>query len=300
MPELPSVRLLLATWNGDRWLAELLASVATQEGVRVSTVASDDASTDGTPAILVAARDAGELTLLPTLAGRFGNANRNFLRLIRDTPVDDIEYFALADQDDLWLPGKLQRAVAVLRETGADAFSADVTAFWADGRRKRLVKSRPQRRYDHVFESAGPGCTFVLRRSAFLQLQRWVIDHFEALQHAKVHDWLIYAYAREHGWRWIIDDQPLMLYRQHERNEAGANLGWRAAAARWRSVRDGRFRRDVLAIGAAAGVDAGLCARVERLGWGDRLFLAAHVRQYRRSLLDCVLLAIVFLCMTRR
>ena len=106
--------------------------------------------------------------LLPTLLHRPGN-NRNFLRLIRDTPLEETQYFALSDQDDdVWLPQKLERAVNELSRTGADAHSSNATAFWGDGRKRILVKSNRQRRFDHLLGSAGPGCTFVFRRSAFV------------------------------------------------------------------------------------------------------------------------------------
>ena len=300
MSELPSVRVLLATFNGDRWLEEQIASLRAQAGVRVSVIASDDGSTDRTVAILEAAASPDTFVVLPKSATRFGNAHRNFMRLVRDAPLEDADWFAFSDQDDLWLPDKLRHAIGVLAATGADAYGADVTAFWPDGRRRLLVKSQPQRRFDHVFESAGPGCTFVFRRPAFIELQRWVSTHFEALQGVKVHDWLVYAYAREHGWRWIIDDVPLLLYRQHERNEAGANTGWRGALPRLRNVAQGRFRRDALAIGELVGVQAEVLDRLRRMAFADRLWLARHAREFRRSSRDAAVLALLFLAMPRR
>lgn len=289
----------MATYNGDRWLQEQLDSVTAQEGVSVSIVASDDASTDRTPSLLEAESRRGTLTILPPSPTRFGNANRNFMRLIRDVAVDEIEYFAFSDQDDIWLPDKLRRAVDVLSETGSDGYSSDVTAFWPDGRRKRLGKARPKRAFDHLFESGGPGCTFVLRRSAFVKLQAWVLANFDALQTVKVHDWLIYSYAREQGWKWTIDDRSTLLYRQHERNEAGANVGWNAARSRLAELLGGQYRRDVLAIGAATGSRAGPLTRLARLRPADRLYLAFHVGQYRRALRDRLVLAAAFLAVSR-
>jgi rhamnosyltransferase len=297
----PHVRVLLATYEGERWLGEQLASLVQQQGVRVSVVASDDASTDSTRALLeaAAARD-DDFSVLPDAAHRFGNAHRNFMRLIRDTPLDDADFFALCDQDDLWLPHKLARAVDRLRDGAFQAYSANCTAFWPDGRRKLLVKSQPQRRWDHLFESAGPGCSFVFTRAAFVELQRWVTTHREPLDAIKVHDWLIYAYAREHGWRWIIDDASLLLYRQHERNEAGANTGLRGAWPRLRNIAQGRFRRDALRIGAIVGVAPQVLDRLERLSPADRLWLVLHARQFRRAFKDVLALAAAFLVMPRR
>lgn len=295
--QFPPVCVLLATYNGEPWLGEQLASIASQSGVRVCIVASDDASTDNTLAQL--SRSPPELPVLqlPALPRRLGSANRNFLRLIRDTPLGTAQYFALADQDDVWLPKKLERAVSELLRTGADAYSSNVTAFWGNGREHVLVKSQPQRRFDHLFESAGPGCTFVFSRSAFMRLQEWVTARFEALQDLKVHDWLIYAHAREQGWRWLIDPQSHMRYRQHARNEVGANKGLRAALSRWKLVRNGRYRDDVLAVAAAVEDRSAVTRALKRLTLTDRLRLVMLARQCRRRAADALLLALFMLVM---
>lgn len=295
----PSVRVLLTTWNGERWLPEQLASIAAQEGVVVSVVASDDSSTDTTIDILAAAARPESFVVLPRLPQRFGNAHRNFMRVIRDAAPGDAEYFALSDQDDIWLPDKLARAVHVLQAAGADAYGANVTAFWPDGRRRQVVKSLPQRRYDHLFESAGPGCTFVFRRAEFLQLQAFVRDRYEALQAIKVHDWLIYAFARERGWRWVIDDAPTMLYRQHDRNEAGANAGWSPGLRRVLNVFYGHFRVDVLAVAELVDAHEEVLERLRRLSLADRLWLVLHARECRRAFHDAFALGFLFIFMPR-
>lgn len=294
---LPVVQILLATCNAQAWLAEQLQSIARQQDVQVRVLASDDASTDGTGHILARWGSKPSLEVLPALPKRMGNANRNFLRLIQQSSVAGCDYVALSDHDDIWLPGKLVRAVAELKRTGANAYSSDVTAYWPDGRQKMVVKSCKQRRFDYLFESAGPGCTFVLPSSSFHALQAWVRANIDALQDIKVHDWLIYAFARRQGWQWHIDSCSHVLYRQHGRNEVGANVGWRAAQARWKSVRRGDYRRDVLAISAAVEDDSTVRRWLERLSWGDRLRLAASAHHCRRRWADALALGLLFLVM---
>ncbi len=295
----PHVRVLLATYNGAPWLDEQLRSLGGQQGVRVSIVASDDLSTDATPQIL---REWASKTALETLAPagrRMGNANRNFLRLIREAPLGDAQWVALSDQDDIWLPGKLARALDCLQRTGAAAYSSDVTAFWPDGTRRHVRKSQPQRPQDHLFGSPGPGCTYVMPRAAFDRLRDWVDQRFHALQDLWVHDWLIYAFVRSQGLRWHIDDQATMLYRQHGKNEIGVNSGWRAALKRWDHMRSGAYRRDVLAIADAVADRSHAAEALRRLAWADRLWLLAHSRDFRRRPLDTLVLAVLFLVMPR-
>jgi rhamnosyltransferase len=296
----PLVAILLATCNGRRWLVDQLNSIALQTGVRVHVVASDDQSTDGTRAMLEQSRRTMQLTLLDALPQRLGNANRNFIRLICDADVGNADFIALADQDDLWTPDKLLRAVRELSRTRADAYSSDVTAFWPDGREKVLIKSKPQRRFDHCFEAPGPGCTFVIRRAAYESLSHWARSQRGALQQIKVHDWLIYAYGRCHGWSWHIDPFTTMRYRQHPDNEIGANVGWRAAQARWQQLRGGQFRLDALAIARVVGNDSAVVCALRRLSWQDRCRLAIAARECRRDAKEAAILALSLLVMKKQ
>ncbi len=297
--QVPHVRVLLATYNGARWLDEQLESVVRQQGVEVTVVASDDSSSDGTVELLQRWASQATIEILPPSAARFGSAHRNFLRLIRDADPQDAEFFALADQDDIWLPGKLLRGVECLTSLAAKGYSSNVTAFWPDGSRQPIDKAQPQRQLDHLFESPGPGCTFVLPRSVFLELKAFVTEQFARLQSIWVHDWLIYAFVRSRGGRWHIDSQALMLYRQHGRNEIGVNAGWRAAMNRWRLVRSGAYRRDILAIADATGVGNSVVDALRRLNLSDRLGLVLRVRAFRRRFSECVVLAVLFMVMPR-
>ena len=296
----PLVSVLLATCNGQSWLEEQLDSLTKQSGVQVSVIASDDASSDATRDILTALRPGLALRLLPALPHRLGSANRNFLRLVRDASVETSDFVAFADQDDVWLRTKLHRAVAELHRTGAQAYSSSVTAFWPDGTERQIVKSRPQRRFDHLFESAGPGCTFVFTREAFQQLRLWVTRQFDDLQDARVHDWLIYAYARQSGWSWHIDTQSHTRYRQHALNEVGANWGIAAALSRWSDIRSGRYRKDIVNIASKIGDQSVVHLALRRLSLIDRLRLVLLARECRRTASEAVLLAGFFLAFPKK
>ncbi len=296
---IPRIAVLLATHNCELWLAEQLSSIYQQRDVQVSMIASDDASTDATASILRRFAQEHDLNALPPKPARFGNANCNFLRLIGDARVGSAAYIALSDHDDIWFDTKLSTAVNKIEQLGLDAYSSDVIAIWPDGKRKTIVKSQPQRRFDHLFESAGPGCTFVLRRSRFDELQAWVRAEAASLDKLKVHDWTIYAYARTRGWRWLIDDRPGLLYRQHARNEMGANIGVNGALRRLREVLEGRYRQDALRIARAVGEHGAVIQRLERLSLRDRLLLALTARECRRRRRDALALGLMFLTMPR-
>jgi len=294
-----NVCVLLATYNGARRLDEQIDSIIKQQGVRVSIVASDDSSSDASVEILSNLAKNHPVFVLPSSLNRFGNANRNFLRLIRDTELGDADYFAFSDQDDIWLPGKLQRGIMCLRSQGAQGYSSNVTAIWPDGRKKIINKAHPLQPLDHLFSAPGPGCTFVLTRSMFIRLQAFVSGSFDQLQSIWVHDWLIYAFVRENGGKWYIDSQSNMLYRQHGSNEIGVNYGWRAALMRLKLVRTGVYRRDILAIADSVGAKNSVVDALRRLRLIDRLSLILKVRHLRRHYSECFYLAFLFLIMRR-
>jgi rhamnosyltransferase len=284
--------VLLATYNGTRWLDELLDSVFQQTDVTVSIVVGDDRSTDDTVERLLRQSSAGHaVTLLPSPSTQLG-ACANFLRLLREADLSGVDAVALADQDDLWRPGRLALAISRMHREGAAAYSSDVTAFWPDGRRRTLGKAHPQREFDHLFEPAGPGCTYVLTAPLARALQQELRSRPERFEGIGYHDWLIYAFARIHGFRWIIDPEPGVLYRQHGHNELGANLGIRALRHRWGRLSSGWFRGQALQIGGLwNGPHDSVMAALRRLGPRDRLWLAMRAQQLRRHPRDQIALA---------
>lgn len=296
----PTVCVLLATHDSSAWLEGQLQSVFDQEAVTVSLVVSDDCSRDATPAVLKSWSLGKRMKVLPPAVEPFGNAHRNFMRLIVDAPIDDAEYVALCDHDDVWLKDKLARAITCLKETGAAGYSSNVTAFWSDGRERLIDKAQPQRKWDHLFSSPGPGCTFVLPSQVFLQLRSWLAAQIDSVRNFSVHDWLIYAYVRERGLSWHIDALPGMRYRQHAYNEIGANVGWQAARRRVQYVRSGAYRRDVLMLAGMVGHDGRVVHALRQLGLLDRFWLIVNVHRFRRHWRDQLALAALFALMPAR
>jgi len=231
------VAVLLATHNGRRWLPEQVDSILHQQRVEVRIVVLDDSSTDGTVEWL--AERAAEEPRIEVLAsqGRAGSAALNFYRLIGTVDTQPGELIAFADQDDLWMPDKLARHAAILTAGGHDGVSSSVTSFTADGRRSLVRKDFPQRQYDFLLESPGPGNTFLVTRR-LIDLTKKVLETGDGSANAvEYHDSLIYAIARAHGYSWHIDGVPSVDYRQHDANVMGSNVGIGSAVERLRLIR---------------------------------------------------------------
>lgn len=244
----PKVAVCLAAYNGMQWIEEQLDSILNQEKVEVTVFVSVDSSTDGTEAwVDERAREESRVVVLPH-GCRFGSAARNFFRLLREVNFDGYDYVSLADQDDVWLPGKLIHAVSKIKAIDLGAYSSDVVAFWEGGREKLVKKSYSQKRFDHFFEAAGPGCTYVLKCELATAFQHFLNDNWEGINQVERHDWLIYAYSRQHKVQWLIDDQSLMRYRQHGGNQVGFNSGFKAWARRVKLIRQHWYRQQVKKI----------------------------------------------------
>jgi rhamnosyltransferase len=282
-PVAPKVTVLLATFNGRRHVEEQVKTIFGQREVDVRLVISDDGSVDGTHKLVRGWAEAdGRVTLLPV--ARAGSAAKNFYRLLLDAPLDGADFVALSDQDDLWHPDKLSRAVTLLRQAGAAGYSSNVVAVYPDGREHLVRKSQPQRRWDHLFSSAGPGCTYVVRASHLPALRDRLKVARAAADVVEFHDWLVYAWFRQHGLPWVIDDWPSMRYRQHGENVLGANTGPRAAARRAFETLGGGPLRQVDSLAEFIGADGERPVMLLRSGSRrDLLRLAAMNGELRRT-----------------
>lgn len=237
----------MATHNGESYLRQQVTTVLGQVGVEVVVFCSDDNSQDGTKEIL------GEFSrnfsnfkiLLPHQ--KFGGASLNFYNLIKYLPVENFDYIAFADQDDIWFPNKIIDAIDEMVLFNAYGFSSDVFAYWnyESVRIKRIRKSYPQTNYDYFFESPGPGCTQVMDAELFLDFQKFVTENYTEVSKLDYHDWITYAFSRSNGYKWIISKKINMLYRQHQNNQLGANVGTSATMKRFERLKTGWYAGQV-------------------------------------------------------
>ncbi len=107
----PRVLVLMATYNGQTHLAEQLDSILCQTGVEVTLRVSDDCSTDNTFRILETyAAEHSNIEIIYNSENK--GVTHNFMELVYGAPADEYDFFALADQDDIWHPDKLCAAAS--------------------------------------------------------------------------------------------------------------------------------------------------------------------------------------------
>jgi rhamnosyltransferase len=301
MLNLPKIAVCLAAFNGKQHIAEQLKSILNQADVEVTIYVSVDLSSDNTTALVESFCKNDERVVLLNNGERYGSAAKNFFSLLRDGQFKALDYVALSDQDDIWQQNKLYHAVHKIKEYNVDAYSSNVTAFWPNGKEKLIDKAQIQQQFDYMFESAGPGCTFVLTKRVALELQQFLITNQGKCQQVALHDWFIYAFAKSKGFKWFIDRESHMLYRQHADNVVGANVGLKAKLVRWGKLREGWLIKQALLIADILGyTDAWPISKLKRYSLLDRLVLIVNVRKLRRRLRDRVALALFLLLPLRK
>ena len=294
--DIPSVLVILASYNGERWISLQLDSLISQNAINCTIWITDDNSNDLTQSIIQNYSKQYANIKFWSDENKGKSACANFFRAIENINFFGFNFVSLADQDDIWDADKLSLAIKMLKETGGDAYSSNVIAFWADGKTKLIDKAQIQRQFDYMFESAGPGCTFVLTQNLALHFKQFLIENHNACHEVSMHDWFIYAFARKNGYKWVIDKQPHMQYRQHEKNVMGANVGLQAKLTRWHKLRSGWLNTQVILLAEIIGYsDSWVIKRLKSNNLIDKLILVINVSKFRRKPIDRLALALSLL-----
>lgn len=298
-PNYPEVAVLLAAFNGAQWLEEQVMSILNQSNVVITLFISVDLSSDDTESLVASLSAQYPQIKHLDFGSHFGGAAKNFYHLFSAVDFQPFQFVALADQDDIWLPDKLKRAISCLSILSAQGYSSNATAFWEGGKKKEVIKSQKQTSWDFLFEAAGPGCTYVFTQNLTLQIQLMLQVNWQLVNTVYMHDWLIYAFARSKKFRWFIDEKSFILYRQHSRNHIGANIGMNAFIKRFSRVLSGWALSQSLLIATILDLESTNFVMSWRMGSRTGyLRLSKYSLQCRRSLVGKVYFLLACLVMS--
>ena len=283
-----SVVIVLATYHGAPWLEAQVRSLQAQDLPGWRLLARDDGSTDGTPALLARlAREEPRLEVLP--GGERLGVVGNFGALLEAARHRGAERVFPCDQDDVWRPGRLSSALALLDRLEAERGVATPLLVHSD---LEVVDEALGRLHPSFLAFQG------LRHEAHDPLRLLLVQNFvtgcaSALNRALLelalplppacvmHDWWLAQCAAAAGAIGFLPEATVR-YRQHAASQvgaAGALLGRGALGARGRRRLAGAWRmgRRLLAQAAA------LRARLEERGGApaDRLALVAAFADLR-------------------
>ena len=161
---------------------------------------------------------------------------------------DDFQYLAFADQDDVWLPKKLQAATSALEKEKADLYCSNLTKWnMATQQFSLLKKDYRQQQFDYLFEGGSAGCTYVLTKSFAKQLKDFASTLKTAQWEEFSHDWLTYFFARSRNFKVYIDGCSYIHYRLHGHNIHGHlnQLSWATIKSKVSKVLQGYHRKHV-------------------------------------------------------
>ena len=212
------VAVLLSTYNGEKYLPELLESIRNQEDVELSTIVRDDGSNDGTMEILERYRDECNITILNNDGTNLGPA-MSFLEILRQT--EDAENFAYCDQDDVWNVEKLNRACRALSEVGTNQGALYVSTYevtdqkLCNGYIYNMHFESPYRLADTLIYRSPSGCTMVFNK----QLRDKIAKSNP--EYVRMHDFWTLLIAEAFHYTIITDPEPRLKYRQHSDNSVG-------------------------------------------------------------------------------
>ena len=243
MPYQPTVHILLATYNGAKYLQAQLDSIARQTHPQWTLTVSDDGSTDETLNIVKAFAQNSPQTVNLLQGPCAGSSTRNFCHLIQHAQAGaEQDLYAFCDQDDVWLDTKLERAV----QWHAQHLGQPVRLYcgrtqFVNGKLQPIGLSpgirRPPSFGNALVQNIASGNTMVFSPSV-LAAQKKVQP-----EHSVWHDWTTYLVATALGGEVCFDDEPCLLYRQHGGNVIGSNDGLAAQIRRLKPLFEGRFKQ---------------------------------------------------------
>ena len=116
------IDILLPTYNGEKYIGEQIESILNQTYKNINLIISDDCSTDNTPEILKEFEQKDDRIKVYLQKQNMGVV-KNIEFLLREVKS---EYYMLSDQDDVWLPEKVEKSLEKLKQENADLVFGDL------------------------------------------------------------------------------------------------------------------------------------------------------------------------------
>ena len=217
------ILVLMSTYNGERYLREQIDSILLQNGVEVSLLVRDDGSSDSTFEILKRSERTNRNVKL--CVGENVGCSESFRILLNMAYglQESYDFYAFADQDDVWLPEKLYAAAEKLNESRKTIPSLYCSNLKVVDTNLNEIGMKYNQNLKLVTKgeslvcSMATGCTMVFNHK--------VLEIFNLYPPKQmiIHDlWILHTclFLGEV----IYDNNAYILYRQHDRNVIGAKI----------------------------------------------------------------------------
>ena len=222
--------VLMATFNGERFLKDQLDSFLCQTYSDWDLWVSDDGSCDFTISMLKEFSEKHNKHKVKIIDGPRKGFVMNFLSMAC-LCQNESEFFAFSDQDDIWQKDKLERAVAWIETVPSSVpalYCTRTEIVDQDAKSSTPAKYSPLMKLPPSFgnalvQSIAGGNTMVFNRAA-----KNLINKFGGAVPVPSHDWWMYLLVAGVGGTVHYDPLVSVKYRQHGRNVVGANRSLRA------------------------------------------------------------------------
>lgn len=196
----PAVLVMMASFNGEKYIAEQIDSILSQKGVDLTLHICDDGSSDSTPAICKSYAAKWDNVHFEVNKANKGLA-KNFMDMVYDESAFGFDYYAFSDQDDVWLPEKLIHAI---REIDSKAHGVPAL-YYSDIENVGRDLDGGTREYaswsscSHELVAAltvnwASGCTMVFNSG----LRSWILS-YEPNSYDRIHDGWVHLVAMVSG-----------------------------------------------------------------------------------------------------
>lgn len=207
------VQVLMSTYNGQKYLEEQINSILNQENVEISLLIRDDASSDNTIKILQEMSQKNKN--ISYFTGENVGPARSFMELVNKSSLTD--YYAFADQDDVWNSKKIISAIEKLEKSQKPCMYISALEI-VDENLNTVETKKVNGKFTfegEMIKNFANGCTQVFNRKLCdivkLYNPKYLI----------MHDSWITRICYAIGGDVIIDDNAYIKYRQHENNVVG-------------------------------------------------------------------------------
>jgi rhamnosyltransferase len=221
------VAVLLATYNGEKYIQQQLDSIINQTYKNIKIYIHDDGSSDNTLKIINFYKKKYPAIINLLHYEKTGSAKNNFLSLLKKT---NERYVMFSDQDDYWKKDKIEKTIEQMLIIEKECNSIPVCIYTdmsvVDEKLNLMydsfldfMKKDPKKRgiNDLLRDNVVAGCTCMINRKCID-----LCNNYYDINNIKMHDWWVALIARYTG-RLFFLNLKTSLYRQHSSNVVGVH-----------------------------------------------------------------------------
>lgn len=216
--------VIISTYNGERFIFEQLESIVNQTRKVDKIYIFDDLSTDSTVNIINSFFEKNSIAHEVIVNKKNKGWKRNFIDALQYVKED---YIFIADQDDIWIPNKVETMVNVLESNASiNVLASNYELLFMENytnekcaEEKKLVKDGKLMKVCQVpseFYVRQPGCSFCVRKA-------FVDQYIDLWNQEMPHDAFLWKTALLTDSLYSIN-QPLFKWRRHSTNETKRSI----------------------------------------------------------------------------